>query len=75
MTGKRWANLPRQCDSNPGWAEARLNYGVALARAGRYTEAVEEFRETLRLQPQDERAQQMLEQAARSMRTGGAGGH
>jgi tetratricopeptide (TPR) repeat protein len=55
----------------PDLADAHLNYGVALARSGRYSEAVAEFRETLRFHPQDERAQRMLDQAARSARGGG----
>jgi Flp pilus assembly protein TadD len=41
-----------------------------LARSRRYSEAVAEFRETLRLSPQDQRAQRMLEQAERSAGTG-----
>jgi Flp pilus assembly protein TadD len=48
-----------------------LNYGVALARSGRYLQAIAEFRETLRLHPQDERAQRMLDQATRA--AGGEG--
>jgi len=40
-----------------------LNYGMVLARSRRYTAAAAEFREALRLRPQDERAQQMLDQA------------
>jgi tetratricopeptide (TPR) repeat protein len=55
----------------PDWADAHLNYGVALARSGRYAEAEREFREALRLRPQDERAQQMLGQAARMARGSG----
>ena len=35
----------------PRSAEARLNLGVALARAKRYAEAAEEFREALQLEP------------------------
>jgi tetratricopeptide (TPR) repeat protein len=50
----------------PDLADAHLNYGVALARSKRYLEAVTEFREALRINPQDQRAQQMLEQASRS---------
>ena len=47
----------------PGSADVHLNYGVVLARSGRYAAAAAEFRETLRLRPQDERAQRMLDQA------------
>jgi tetratricopeptide (TPR) repeat protein len=53
----------------PGFADAHLNYGIALARSRRFSDAVAEFREALRLNPQDQRAQQMLEQAARSAGT------
>jgi Flp pilus assembly protein TadD len=49
--------------------DARFNYGVALARSGRYAEAAEEFRETLRLRPQHPLAQRMLEDATRAART------
>jgi Flp pilus assembly protein TadD/lysophospholipase L1-like esterase len=50
----------------PDLADAHSNYGIALARSKRFSEAVTEFREALRLNPQDQRAQQMLEQASRS---------
>ena len=55
----------------PDFADAHLNYGVALARSERYSEAVAEFRAALRLRPEDERAQHMLDQAARLARGGG----
>jgi tetratricopeptide (TPR) repeat protein len=45
-----------------GFADVHLNYGAALARSWRYAAAAAEFRETLRLRPQDERAQRMLDQ-------------
>jgi Flp pilus assembly protein TadD len=44
-------------------AEAHLNLGVALAREQRFAEAVEQFRETLRLDPGNATAQKFLEQA------------
>ena len=46
----------------PGFADVHLNYGAALARSRRYAAAAAEFRETLRLRPQDDRAQRMLDQ-------------
>lgn len=52
----------------PGVADAHLNYGMALARGGRYSAAAAEFRETLRLRPDDGHAQRLLEQALKSAR-------
>lgn len=49
------------------WVDAHLNYGVALARGGHLREAAAEFRETLRLRPQDAQARQMLEEALRGV--------
>jgi tetratricopeptide (TPR) repeat protein len=54
----------------PGFADVHLNYGMALARSRRYAAAAAEFRETLRLRPQDERAQRMLDQANRENEKG-----
>jgi tetratricopeptide (TPR) repeat protein len=54
----------------PGFADVHLNYGAALARSRRYAAAAAEFRETLRLRPQNERAQRMLDQAIRENEKG-----
>jgi Flp pilus assembly protein TadD len=44
-------------------AEARFNYGVALAKARRFDEAIREFQETLKLDPGNAQAGKFLEQA------------
>ena len=41
----------RRCGSNPIYAEAHNNLGVALASQGRISEAIAEYREALRLKP------------------------
>jgi cytochrome c-type biogenesis protein CcmH/NrfG len=46
-----------------GFAEAHFNLGVALAKAQRFAEAVEQFRETLRLDPANAAARKFMEQA------------
>jgi tetratricopeptide (TPR) repeat protein len=80
----QWAEVSRLLPHSPeGWPSlgrlARL-YGDA-ARAKKFLQealkqepdAVDEFHETLRLRPNDERAQRMLEQATRSAAGAGAG--
>jgi len=46
--------------------DARFNYGVALAKTGRISEAAVQFRETLRLRPDHPLAQRFLDQATRT---------
>ena len=47
----------------PDYLEARFNYGVALAQRGRVDKAVEQWREVLRLDPDDPDALRALEEA------------
>jgi tetratricopeptide (TPR) repeat protein len=48
---------------DPESAEARYNYGVALAITKRYAEAVRQFQETLTRQPDNSAARSALERA------------
>jgi Flp pilus assembly protein TadD len=50
----------------PNFADAHFNYGIALAKARRFAEAVEELRTTLKLQPSHPYAAKALDQATRS---------
>jgi Flp pilus assembly protein TadD len=45
----------------PDYVLAHLNLGVAYVRQGRVYEARKEFEETLRLDPQNQKARQCLE--------------
>jgi Tfp pilus assembly protein PilF len=45
---------------NPGYSRAHFNYGVLLAKQGRFEEAQQEFVETLRLEPGYKNAQESL---------------
>ena len=54
----------------PGFVEARFNLGVALAKAKRFPEAIEQFRETLRVDPANAAAKKFLEQAQAIKRRG-----
>ena len=47
----------------PEFVEGHLNYGVALARAQRFDEAIARFRETLRRDPGNVAAKKFLDQA------------
>ena len=49
----------------PDFAEAHLNLGVALARERRFDQAIQQFQETLRIDPRNAAAKTYLEQALR----------
>jgi tetratricopeptide (TPR) repeat protein len=47
------------------YVNATVNYGIALARQGRYAEAARRFKEALRLAPEAEMIREELEKAER----------
>lgn len=44
-------HFQKAVEANPGFPDARSNYGVALGRRGRYDEAIEQFRAAIRVKP------------------------
>jgi tetratricopeptide (TPR) repeat protein len=53
----------RALELNPNLIDARFNLGWALLKKGAYDEAVAQFEDVLRLNPQHERAQKALSSA------------
>ena len=49
-----------QVQINPGSAQTRNNLGISLARMNRFPEAIEQFEQALRIQPDFEQARSNL---------------
>jgi tetratricopeptide (TPR) repeat protein len=58
----------------PDLADAHRNLGLALANLGRFDEALREFREVLRLKPDDANVRRAVEELQKRGRSGGPGG-
>lgn len=62
------ALLAQAVADHPGFVEARLNLGVALARLGRYAEARAAWEDVLKRAPDHAEAQRLLDEMARTLK-------